>query len=112
MNLRQKAKKYKKLAELNRIKAEAYDRMMLREAFKQSSERMPGTIETIKVVRLWDDRIPDIFIRKEISAEFGKFCLENGLIYLKVEENYDERTMCRKVTGIMKVCKDWWEDKE
>ena len=86
--------------------------MMLSEAFKNFSNRKTGTIKTIKVVKLWDDRIPVKFIEKEISEEFGKFCLENGLIYLEVEENYDVLTMCRKVIGTMKVCTDWWESKE
>ena len=110
MNARQKAKKYKKLAELNRIKAEAHDRLLKSEAFRQFVNRMNGTVETIKIVRLWDDRFPVEFMKNDISKEFGKFCLDNNLIHLEVDENYDEFTMCRKVTGTMKVCKDWWED--
>lgn len=110
MNARQKAKKYKKLAELNRIKAEAHDRLLKSEAFKRYLSRKNGTIETIKIVKLWrDDKFPIDFIKNDISKEFGQFCLDNGLIYLKVDDDYDEFTMCRKVTGTMKICKDWWE---
>lgn len=107
MNARQKAKKYKKLAE-------AYKKLLKGEVFKPNVKIniKNGTIETIKVVRLWDDRFPDEFIKNEISKEFGKFCLENNLIYLEVDKNYDELTMCRKITGTMKVCKDWWENEE
>ena len=38
MNLRQKAKKYKRVAEINSTKAQAYDRYMQAEAFKKSAE--------------------------------------------------------------------------
>lgn len=37
MNARQKAKKYKKLADINREKAQAYDRLMLVNAFENSA---------------------------------------------------------------------------
>ena len=108
MNLRQKAKKYKKLAELNRIKAEAHDRYMRSEALKRQLERGGGEIKTISVVKYWDDRFPEELVKEDIAREFANFCLENDLIDFKVSD-YDQFTMARRIIATMMIAKKWEE---
>jgi len=113
MNARQKAKKYKKIAERYKDKAEAYNRIMRSEAFnKEVHKRCYGTIETVKILKYWDDRVPDIFVRREIANELGKYCLENDLICFEVNDNYDEYNGKRRVVGILKIAKQWGESEE
>ena len=110
MNARQKAKKYKKLAERNSEKAAAYDRFMRSEALKRQLERSGGEIKTIKVVKYWDDRFPEGLIKEDIAHEFGNFCLENNLIDFKIENNYNEYNKMRRVIATLKVAKEWGEE--
>lgn len=112
MNARQKAKKYKKLAEINKAKADAYDRYMRAEALKRQLERSGGEIKTIKVVKYWDDRFPEEFVKDDIAREFGNFCLENNLIDFKIENNYNEYNKMRRVVATLKVAKEWGEENE
>ena len=104
MNARQKAKRYKKIAERYKEKAEAYDRYMKEEMYKRAVRRY-GTIETLKVVKYWDDRIPEEFIKNEIAQEFAKCLLQEGYIDFKVNDNYNEYNMVRRVIGTIKVTK-------
>lgn len=59
MNARQKAKKYKKMAERYKDKAEAWDRHQRSGLYKQTFRRGYGTIETLKVAKWWDYRCPE-----------------------------------------------------
>lgn len=103
MNARQKAKKYKKLAERYKDKAEAWDRYARSEALSKYMRRY-GTIETLKVVKFWDDRMPEEFLKEEISKAFAECLLREGYIDFKVED-YNEYNMMRKVVGTIKVTK-------
>ena len=104
MNARQKAKKYKKIAERYKEKAEAWDRYIRAEAFKQVSRRY-GTIETLKVVKWWDDREPEDFVKREIAAEIGDCMLREGYIDFEIYDNYNVYNMLRRVIATVKVTK-------
>lgn len=105
MNARQKAKKYKKMAERYKDKAEAWDMYMRAEAFKEIARRRYGTIETLKVAKYWDDRIPEEFIKREISNELVNALLSEGYIDFKVNDNYNEYNMMRRIIATIKVTK-------
>lgn len=104
MNARQKAKKYKKIAERYKEKAEAWDRYARQEALSNYMRRY-GTIETLKVVKFWDDGVPEQFLKREIAQEFAKCLLREGYIDFKVDDDYNEYNMMRKVVGTIKVTK-------
>lgn len=105
MNARQKAKKYKKIAERYKDKAEAWDSYMRAEAFKEIARRRYGTIETLKVAKYWDDRVPEEVLKGEISQEIADCLLREGYIDFKVNDNYDEYNMMRRVIATIKVTK-------
>ena len=105
MNARQKVKKYRKIAERYKDKADAWDSYMKAEAFKESVRRRYGTIETMKVVKYWDDRLPEELIKREISQEFADCLLREGYIDFKVNDNYNEYNMVRRVVATIKVTK-------
>ena len=112
MNARQKAKRYKKEAESNAEKASAYDILMRTRAFeREAHKRRYGTIETFKVCKYWDDRVPEEFIKREISQEIADSLLREGYIDFKVNDNYNEYNMVRRVVATIKVTKVG-EDKE
>lgn len=104
MNARQKAKKYKKIAERYKDKAEAWDRYARSEALSNYM-RGYGTIETLKVVKFWDDRMPEEYLKEEISKAFAECLLREGYIHFKVDDDYNEYNMMRKVVGTIKVAK-------
>ena len=104
MNARQKAKKYKKIAERYKDKAEAWDRYMRAEAFNKTVRRY-GTIETIKVAKYWDDRVSEEFLKGEISRDIAECLLREGYIDFKVNDNYNEYNMMRRVIATIKVTK-------
>ena len=103
MNARQKAKKYKKIAERYKDKAEAWDRHMRAEAFNKMARRY-GTIETFKVCKYWDDRVPEEFLKGEISRAIAECLLREGYISFEVED-YNEYNMMRRVIATIKVTK-------
>lgn len=105
MNARQKAKKYKKIAERYKDKAEAWDMYMKAEAFKEIAKRRYGTIETLKVAKYWDDETPEELIKREISQEFADALLREGYIDFKVNDNYNEYNMMRRIIATIKVAK-------
>lgn len=109
MNLRQKAKKYKKISERYKDKAEAWDSHIKTEMLKNAINRRYGIIDTLKIVKFWDDRVPDIFVKKEIANEIGKYCLENDLIYFEVD-NYDGYNGMRRIVGTLKMVKPYKYD--
>lgn len=105
MNVRQKAKKYKKIAERYKDKAEAWDRYMRAEAFKEIARRRYGTIETLKVVKYWDYRVPEEILKGEIAREIADCLLREGYIDFKVNDNYNEYNMMRRIIATIKVTK-------
>lgn len=97
MNARQKAKKYKKIAELYRDKAKMYDIIQRTDAFhRYSSEMMGGTIENVKVSVIIDDRvipyrIPEEVRKRELAKALAESLLQSGLIhYEKDPEGSDK----------------------
>ena len=105
MNARQKAKKYKKIAERYKDKANAWDRYMKAKAFDNVVRRYKN-IETLKVAKYWDDRIPEEVLKGEIAREIGEFLLREGYIDFKVNDNYNEYNMMRRVVATIKVTKE------
>ena len=85
MNARQKAKKYKKIAERYKDKAEAWDRYM-------------------KVTKYWDDRVPEEILKEEIARDIAECLLKEGYIDFKVND-YNEYNMVRRVVAAIKVTK-------
>ena len=97
MNLRQKAKKYKKIAELYRDKAKMYDIIQRTEAFhRHSTEMIGGTIEKVKVSVIIDDRVipyrvPEEVRKRELAKALAESLLQSGLIhYEKDPEGSDK----------------------
>lgn len=97
MNARQKAKKYKKIAELYQDKATIYDIIQRTEAFhRHSSEMMGGTIEKVKVSVIIDDRVipyrvPEEVRKRELAKALAESLLQSGLIhYEKDPEGSDK----------------------
>ena len=103
MNARQKAKRYKKIAESYKAKAEAFDRQMRLEAFKKQTSRY-GTIETLKIVKFWDDRMPEELIKKDISRDIAECLLREGYISFITDESYNVH-MIRKIVASVCVTK-------
>lgn len=105
MNLRQKAKKFKKLAERNAEKAAAFDRMQLAENFTNYiTER---EVETLKCVSILDDgyiKRPEEEVQREAAQKLGEYLLENNLMHYKVDQSYDFKGV-RTATMWVKVIK-------
>lgn len=111
MNARQKAKKYKKIAERYKDEAEAWRRHVIAESFKNSSRRY-GTIDTLKVVEYWDDRVPEEVVKEELSVTIAKCLIRDGYIDFKISDNYNEYNMCRKIVAALKTIKPLGGDEE
>lgn len=105
MNARQKAKKYKKIAERYKDKANAWDRYIKAKAFDNVVRRYK-TIETLKVAKYWDDRIPEEVLKGELAREIAECLLREGYIDFKVNDNYNEYNMIRRVVATIKVTKE------
>lgn len=113
MNLRQKAKKYKKIAELYRFKAKMYDFIQQTEALQKSLEKMRGTIEKIQITAIIDDRvipyrIPEEVRKRELAKTLAESLLDSDLIhYEKDPEGTDKvRTEKAWVEVVRKERKD------
>jgi hypothetical protein len=105
MNLRQKAKKFKKLAEINAEKAAAFDRMQFAENFANYiTER---EVETLKCVSIIDDgyiKRPEEEVQREAAQKLGECLLENNLMHYKVDQSCDFKGV-RTATMWVKVIK-------
>lgn len=99
MNARQKAKKLKK--ELKRLQD------ILNPKIPQIISGELPQIETIKVVRILDDRIPvpDEILKMDIGAEFGRWLMENNLINWKVDTDNNYENL-RKAVAWIKVVRE------
>ena len=104
MNLRQKAKKFKKLAERNAEKAAAFDRMQFAENFTNYiTER---EVETLKCVSIIDDgfiKRPEE-VQRKAAQKLGECLLENNLMHYKVDQSCDFKGV-RTATMWVKVIK-------
>ena len=113
MNARQKAKKYKKMAERYKDKAEAWDSHQISELWKNAYRRSRyGTIETLKVAKWLDDRFPEEFIKKSIAQDLAECLLREGYIDFKIDDDYNEYNMKRRVIATLKVTKGGWNDED
>lgn len=105
MNLRQKAKKFKKLAEINAEKVAAFDRMQFAENFTNYiTER---EVETLKCVSIIDDgyiKRPEEEVQREAAQKLGECLLENNLIHYKVDQSCNFKGV-RTATMWVKVIK-------
>ena len=113
MNARQKAKKYKRLAERYKDEANAWDAYLRysNHFYGAFARRGYGTIETLKFVKWWDDRYPEEeFFKKEMAMEIAECLLKEGYIDFKVDKEYNEYTMAKKMTATLKVTKGAWND--
>lgn len=105
MNLRQKAKKFKKLAERNAEKAAAFDRMQLADSFKRYITE--SEIEILKCVSILDDgyiKRPEEEVQREAAQKLGECLFENNLIHYRVDQSCDFEGV-RTATMWVKVIK-------
>lgn len=105
MNLRQKAKKFKKLAERNAEKAAAFDRMQFAENF--TNYITESEIEILKCVSILDDgyiKRPEEEVQREAAQKLGECLLENNLMHYKVDQSCDFKGV-RTATMWVKVIK-------
>ena len=82
MNARQKAKKYKRLAEKNAAKAAAYDRQMLADAFRRANDPIRKyNIQPYRVCYMQSKEglnyMPMEYIKGSMLEELKKFLSEN-----------------------------------
>lgn len=105
MNARQKAKKYKKMAERYKDKANAWDAYLRysNHFYGAFPRRGYGTIETLRVAKYWDDRVPIEFLKGKMAEDFADCLIRDDYIDFKVEEDYDVYTMKRRVIGTLLV---------
>ena len=114
MNLRQKAKKWKKIAEEYKNKANAWDAYLRysNHFYGAFPRRGYGTIETLKVAKMWDDRVPvdeEEFFKKEMAMELAECLLREGYIDFKVKSEYNQYNLNKIMTATLKVTKGAWD---
>lgn len=108
MNARQKAKKYKKYIKTLEAEVAICGIAQRAEAFRRATAI--GTLETFKICKYWDDRIPEDFVKREIAEEIARFMIENNMIHWEVENGYNER-MLRRITGTVRAARNGgWEE--
>lgn len=105
MNLRQKAKKYKQIAEINKAKAEAFDSIAVKRHLNSRFGMGYGTIETLTIVKLWDDRCSEDFVKAEIAKDIAECLLREGYISFEVDDDCDHYTGLRKVRAFLLIAK-------
>lgn len=116
MNLRQKAKKYKKEAERYKNKANAWDTYLRysNHFYSAFPSRGYGTIETFKVAKMWDDRVPvdEDYFKKEMAMELAECLLREGYIDFKVESEYSQYNLNKLMIATLKVTQGGWNDED
>lgn len=112
MNARQKAKKYKKMAERYKNKANAWDAYLRysNHFYGAFPHRGYGTIETLKVVKLCNDIFPEEFIKKSIAQDIAECLLREGYIDFKIDDDYNEYNMNKRIIATLKVTKGGFND--
>jgi hypothetical protein len=113
MNARQKAKKYKKMAERYKDKANAWDAYLRysNHFYGAFPRRNYGTIETLRVAKYWDNRVPEKFIKERIAEDLANYILREGFINFEIEA-YNEYNDMRRIIGTLKVTKGGWNDED
>lgn len=85
MNARQKAKKYKKIAETYKYKADILDGIMLGENLKKSTQIRK--LETFKMVKTIDNlsytNSRYFVLEREIARDIGEWLLKNGFVGIR-----------------------------
>lgn len=99
MNARQKAKKLKK--ELKRLQD------ILNPKTPQMISENLSKIETIKVVRMLDDRmpVPDEILKIDMGADLGRCLIENNLVNWKIDDDNNYKNL-RKAVAWTKVVRE------
>jgi len=103
MNARQKAKKYKRLVEQYKSKADAYDRAMKIDSFNQ--EAIPYKIEKLrymKLVPMLDFKmLPEDFVKNEMATDIGHTLLDNNYINFKIEDRLE--LDCKQYSALINI---------
>ena len=85
MNARQKAKKYKKIAETYKYKADILDSIILAENFKKSTQIKK--LETFKMTKIIDNlsytNSRYFLFEREIARDIGEWLLKNGFVGIR-----------------------------
>ena len=106
MNARQKAKKYKRLAEENATKAAAYDRKMRTDAFKRANER---TIIPLRIAQILPDyeclpQYAENRAKELIALKLGEFLIDNKLVCFEISDAVSFMgTDAKKITATLDV---------
>ena len=106
MNARQKAKKYKKLAQEFEEKAALYDIEMRTSAFQRSIIRqLQGQRVSLRFQRLYraEEYIHQRAIKNGLANQIGEYLIENDLLY--IESSIDERNDMIKLDCRLEVIK-------
>ena len=103
MNARQKAKKYKILAEEYKKKADAYDRFVKIDMYNQ--ETIPYRIERLRCMKLVPvlelKYKPADILKMEMATDIGKALLDNNYINWKVEDRAE--LDCKQYSALINV---------
>lgn len=103
MNARQKAKKYKRLVEQYKSKADAYDRAVRIDLFNRQT--IPYRIEKLRYMKLvptFDLQYRPIEILKdEMATDIGKALLDNNYINWKVEDRAELN--CKQYSALINI---------
>ena len=88
MNARQKAKKYKRLAEENATKAAAYDRKMRADAFKCANVRRLIPLRIAQILPNYESlpQYAENRAKELIAQKLGEFLIANKLVYFEISD--------------------------
>lgn len=105
MNARQKAKKYKRIAEENAVKAAAYDRHMRADAFRRANERRIIPLHIMQILPDYDymPQYAETRARELIAQKLGEFLIENNLVVFEVSKAVGLTENLKKITATLTV---------
>lgn len=89
MNARQKAKKYKRIAEENAAKAAAYDRQMRADAFRRTT--IENRIRPLRIAQILPNygclpQYAENRAKELIAQKLGEFLIDNKLVYFETSD--------------------------
>lgn len=107
MNARQKAKKYKRLAEGNAAKAAAYDRQMRADAFRRTSiEKRLIPLHIAQILPGYEclPQYAENRAKEIIALKLGEFLIANKLVYFEISDAVSfTGTDAKKITATLTV---------
>ena len=88
MNARQKAKRYKQVAEMNKAKAEAFDRLMRANAFRRVNERRVIPLRIAQILPNYGclPQYAENRAKELIAQKLGEFLIDNKLVYFEISD--------------------------